>query len=133
VPRMLVPDKLASYGVAHRRLMPSVEHRRSKYLNNRAENFHQLIRQRERAMKKFISPGGAQRDITLLSAPSPPTHRSPVPTRDGHPIHHLEPGHRTRPRQPPNHSATAIPSQDCPETLINKQLDSFVPRKGQLR
>ena len=38
VPRVLVTDKLASYGVAHRRLMPGVEHRRSKYLNNRAEN-----------------------------------------------------------------------------------------------
>ena len=38
VPRVLVSDKLASYGVAHRRLMRSVEHRRSKYLNNRAEN-----------------------------------------------------------------------------------------------
>jgi putative transposase len=32
---VLVTDKLASYGVAHRRLMRSVEHRRSKYPNNR--------------------------------------------------------------------------------------------------
>lgn len=32
VPRVLVTDKLASYGVAHRRLIRSVEHRRSKYL-----------------------------------------------------------------------------------------------------
>jgi hypothetical protein len=36
VPRVLVTDKLASYGVAHRRLIPGVEHRRSKYLYNRA-------------------------------------------------------------------------------------------------
>jgi putative transposase len=35
VPRALVTDKLASYGPAHRELMGSVEHRRSKYLNNR--------------------------------------------------------------------------------------------------
>jgi putative transposase len=35
VPRVLVTDKLASYGVARRRVMPGVEHRRSKYLNNR--------------------------------------------------------------------------------------------------
>jgi putative transposase len=35
VARVLVTDKLRSYGVAHRRLMASVEHRRSKYLNNR--------------------------------------------------------------------------------------------------
>jgi putative transposase len=46
-PRVLVTDKLASYGVAHRRLIPGVEHRRSKYLNNRAENSHQPTRQRE--------------------------------------------------------------------------------------
>jgi putative transposase len=36
LPRVLVTDKLASYGVARRRMMPGVEHRRSKYLNNRA-------------------------------------------------------------------------------------------------
>jgi hypothetical protein len=104
VPRVLVTDKLASYDVAHRRLIPGVEHRRSKYLNNRAENSHQPTRQRERAMKRFRSAGGAQRflsafsrDITPLPAPPPPTHRSPVPTRDDHPIHHLEPGHQTDP------------------------------------
>ena len=44
VPRVLVTDKLASYGVAHRELMPSVTHRRSKFLNNRAENSHLHIR-----------------------------------------------------------------------------------------
>jgi putative transposase len=38
VPRVLVTDKLGSYRVAHRRLMPGVEHRRSTYLNNRTEN-----------------------------------------------------------------------------------------------
>jgi putative transposase len=67
VPRVLVTDKLASYGVAHRRLMRGVEHRRSKYLNNRAENSHQPTRQRERAMKKFASPGGAQRFLFSFS------------------------------------------------------------------
>jgi putative transposase len=45
VPRVMVTDKLASYGVAHRRLMRSVEHRRSKYLNNRVENVrHEVAR-----------------------------------------------------------------------------------------
>jgi putative transposase len=67
VPRVLVTDKLASYGVAHRRLMRSVEHRRSKYLNNRAENSHQPTRQRERAMKRFRSAGGAQRFLSAFS------------------------------------------------------------------
>jgi transposase-like protein len=44
-----------------------VEHRRSKYLNNRAENSHQPTRQRERSMRKFRSPGGAQRFLNQLS------------------------------------------------------------------
>jgi putative transposase len=39
VPRVLVTDKLGSYGVAHRRLTSGVEHRRSKYLNNRGREF----------------------------------------------------------------------------------------------
>lgn len=41
VPRVIVTDKLTSYSTAHRELLASVEHRRSKYLNNRAENSHQ--------------------------------------------------------------------------------------------
>ena len=44
VPRVIVTDKLASYQVAHREVLPSVTHRRSKYLNNRAENSHQPTR-----------------------------------------------------------------------------------------
>ena len=38
VPRVIVTDKLWSYGVAQRRLLPGIEHRQSRYLNNRAEN-----------------------------------------------------------------------------------------------
>jgi putative transposase len=53
VPRVLVTDKLAGYRVAHREPVPSVTHRRSKYLNNRAENSHQPTRVRERVMKRF--------------------------------------------------------------------------------
>jgi putative transposase len=71
VPRVLITDKLSSYGVAHRRLTPSVEHRQSKYLNNRAENSHQPTRQRERAMKRFTSPGHAQRFLSAFSRISP--------------------------------------------------------------
>ncbi len=44
VPRVMVTDKLASYGAAKREVMPSVEHRRHKGLNNRAENSHQPTR-----------------------------------------------------------------------------------------
>jgi putative transposase len=49
-PRVLVTDKLRSYGVAHRELMSSVDHRSHKGLNNRAENSHRPTRQRERAI-----------------------------------------------------------------------------------
>jgi len=70
-PRVLITDKLGSYGVAHRRLTPGVEHRNSKYLNNRAENSHQPTRQRERAMKRFTSPGHAQRFLSAFSGISP--------------------------------------------------------------
>jgi putative transposase len=59
VPRVIVTDKLRSYGAAHREVMPSVEHRSHKGLNNRAENSHQPTRQRERAMKGFRSTGAA--------------------------------------------------------------------------
>jgi putative transposase len=60
-PRVLVTDKLGSYQVAHREMLSSAEHRRSKYLNNRAENSHQPTRVRERVMKRFHSGGQAQR------------------------------------------------------------------------
>ena len=69
-PRVLVTDKLRSYAVAHRAVMPSVEHRQSRYLN-RAENSHQPTRQRERAMKRFRTPGAAQRFLAVFSVISP--------------------------------------------------------------
>jgi putative transposase len=47
VPRVLLTDKLASYGVARRRLIPGVEHRQSKYLNNRAENVRREVARNE--------------------------------------------------------------------------------------
>ena len=56
VPRVLVTDKLASYGAAHRVVMSWVQHRQSTYLNNRAENSHQPARQRERAMNGSPRP-----------------------------------------------------------------------------
>jgi putative transposase len=71
VPRVLVTDKLRSYGAARRRVLGSVEHRQSKYLNNRAENSHQPTRARERAMKRFTSAGHAQRFLSAFSGISP--------------------------------------------------------------
>jgi putative transposase len=46
-PRVMITDKLRSYGAAKRKIMPSVEHRSHKGLNNRAENSHQPIRRRD--------------------------------------------------------------------------------------
>jgi putative transposase len=60
-PRVLITDKLASYGAAKGEVMPAVEHRKHKGLNNRAENSHQPTRRRERQMKRFKSAGQAQR------------------------------------------------------------------------
>jgi putative transposase len=68
VPRVIVTDKLKSYGAAKREILPGVEHRQHRYLNNRAENSHQPTRQRERRMQRFKSPGQAQR---FLSAYGP--------------------------------------------------------------
>src|ERR1700747_1683955 len=56
-PRVMITDKLASYGTARREVMPGIEHRQHKGLNNRAENSHQPTRRRERQMKKFKSAG----------------------------------------------------------------------------
>ena len=61
VPRVLITDRLASYGAAQREVLPRVEHRQHKGLNNRAENSHQPTRERERRMRRFKSPGHAQR------------------------------------------------------------------------
>ena len=71
VPRVIVTDKLRSYGAAHREVMACVEHRSHKGLNNRAENSHQPTRQRERAMKGFRSTGAAQRFLSAFSGISP--------------------------------------------------------------
>ena len=65
-PRVLITDKLASYGAAKRRVLPRVEHRRHKGLNNRAENSHQPTRRRERAMQRFKSPEQAQQFLSAF-------------------------------------------------------------------
>jgi putative transposase len=68
MPRVIITDQLKSYGAAKQDILPSVEHRQHRYLNNRAENSHQPTRQRERRMQRFKSPGHAQR---FLSAYDP--------------------------------------------------------------
>jgi putative transposase len=56
VPRVIITDQLKSYGAAKREMLPRVEHRQHRYLNNRAENSHQPTRQRERRMQGFTDP-----------------------------------------------------------------------------
>jgi putative transposase len=56
-----VTDKLRSYGVAHRELIPESIHSTQQYENNRAEQSHEATRVRERGMRKFKSVTQAQR------------------------------------------------------------------------
>jgi len=67
-PRRMITDKLGSYAAAHRQIMPAVEHRSHKGLNNRAENSHLPLRRRERIMQGFRSPGGLQKFVSVFSA-----------------------------------------------------------------
>jgi putative transposase len=61
VPRVIVTDKRKSYGAAKREMLPGVEHRQSRSLNNRCENSHRPTRQREQRMQGCKSAGHAQR------------------------------------------------------------------------
>jgi putative transposase len=83
VPWVVITDQLKSYGAALREILPSVEHRQHRYLNNRAENSHQPTRQRERRMGRFKSPGHAQRFLSAYGPIAqhfrPRRHRLPAP------------------------------------------------------
>ena len=67
-PRKIVTDKLRSYGVAHRELMPEAIHDTTQYANNRAELSHQPTRVRERRMRCFKSNRQAQRFLSVHAA-----------------------------------------------------------------
>ena len=67
-PRKVVTDKLRSYGVAHRELIPEVIHSTEQYENNRAEQSHEATRVRERGMRRFKSMAQAQRFVTAHAA-----------------------------------------------------------------
>jgi putative transposase len=67
-PRVLVTDKLRSYRSARRVLRLRARHEQGLRKNNRAENSHQLVRQRERKMQRFKSAGSAQRFLSSHSA-----------------------------------------------------------------
>ena len=67
-PKRMITDKLLSYGAAKWQVMPQIEHRSHKGLNNRAENSHVPLRKRERSMQGFRSPGSLQHFISIFSA-----------------------------------------------------------------
>ena len=63
-PRVMVTDKLRFYSAAKSQLMPRVEHRSHKGLNDRAENSHLVVRRRERRMVRFKSARQCQRFVS---------------------------------------------------------------------
>ena len=67
-PKRIITDKLRSYGAAKRQVMPHVEHRSHKGLNNRAENSHLPLRKRERTRQGFRSIGSLQHFVSIFSA-----------------------------------------------------------------
>jgi putative transposase len=67
-PRKIVTDKLRSYGVAHRGLIPETIHDTSLYVNNRCELSHEPTRVRERGMRKFKSMHQVQRFLGAHAA-----------------------------------------------------------------
>jgi putative transposase len=67
-PKRIITDKLRSHGAARMQIMPNVEHRSHKGLNNRAENSHVPLRKRERMMQRFRSAGALQRFVSIFSA-----------------------------------------------------------------
>ena len=69
-PRKIVTDKLRSYGVAHRELIPGTIHSTQQYENNRAEQSHEATRVRERGMRRFKSIRQAQRFLAVHAAVS---------------------------------------------------------------
>jgi len=64
----IVTDRLRSYGSALRTLGVAWRHETGRWKNNRAENSHQPLRQRERRMKRFKSAGSAQRFLSTHAA-----------------------------------------------------------------
>ncbi|MFK0693246.1 IS6 family transposase [Mesorhizobium sp. IMUNJ 23033] len=67
-PKRIVTDKLRSYSAARRQVMPDIEHRSHKGLNNRAENSHLPFRKRERIRQGFRSIGSLQHFVSVFSA-----------------------------------------------------------------
>jgi len=63
VPRVIVTDKMKSYGAAKREILPGVEHRQHRYLNNRAEV--RLVGQKPNTLGVWGIGPGTLRDPVL--------------------------------------------------------------------
>jgi putative transposase len=93
MPRVIITDQLKSYGAAKQEILPGVEHRRHRSLNNRAEHSHQPTRQRERRdaavqvgrARRALSGGLWAHRLTRPLAP-PPILGPGLPRRDGAPL-----------------------------------------------
>jgi putative transposase len=68
IPDAFITDKLPSYGAALGDLGLSKRHDFGGRKNNRVENSHLPVRQRERRMQRFKSPGSAQRFLSIHHA-----------------------------------------------------------------
>jgi putative transposase len=86
-PRVMITDKLRSYGAAKREIMPGVEHRSHKGLNNRAENSHQPVRRREKIMKRFKSARHLQHFVSIHD---PIANLFHIPRHDVSSAHHRQ-------------------------------------------
>jgi transposase-like protein len=101
----MITDKLGSYAAAKKEIMPGVEHRSHKGLNNRAENSHLAVRRRERAMKRFKSSRQCQRFVSI---------HGPIANLFHYPRNHLTAAHL--PRAPQRFHANMDPhhhGKDC--------------------
>jgi transposase-like protein len=67
-PKLLVTDRLRSYASAFRYLRLTCPHEQGLRKNNRAENSHQVVRQRERKLQRFKSDRSAQRFLSMHAA-----------------------------------------------------------------
>ncbi|MEO0355951.1 MAG: DDE-type integrase/transposase/recombinase [Cyanobacteria bacterium P01_A01_bin.3] len=73
-PRVVVTDKLRSYGAAMKKILKGVDHRQHKSLNNRAEHVHRSIRLREKRMGRCNSTGQAHLFLSAFEFPPAQTH-----------------------------------------------------------
>jgi putative transposase len=79
VPQVIVTDKLRSHGVTHRQLLPKVEHRQSRYLDNRAENSRRPTRRRERQMQRFKKANyNTRSSLKLVTTSLPGSWMAPI-------------------------------------------------------